>query len=327
MIARALLLAALALAGAAVSAEAQDLDRDGLPDLFEQALLDRFKPTLVLSADECDARPARFEPGQRDPHLAGRDGTLYGQVTPRGRNADGRFEVELKYFHLWARDCGRPSHALDAEHVSALATGSDLQPEGWEAVFWYAAAHQGTICDASSGAPASAVDAVTAGPTVYVSRGKHATYLDRGHCKWGCGSDSCDPGQRLSGNGVINLGEPDAPLNGTEWIRSRRWKLAEKMRPDFDPATRASLDSAHPFEVLALKLGFRAHQAPILGGDTGLDALITGVDAAGLAISKTGQATGGALKKTAGAVGRSMRKTANGVARFLRLRGKEKDSP
>jgi hypothetical protein len=324
VIARALLLAALALAGLASPVEAQDLDRDGLPDHFEQALLDRFKPTLVLSADECDLRPARFEPGQRDPRLVDRDGTLYGQVTPRGRSADGRLEVEVKYFHLWSRDCGRPSHALDAEHVSALATGPDSQPESWQAVFWYAAAHQGTICDASSGAPASAVGAVTAGPTVYVSRGKHATYLDRGHCKWGCGSDSCNPGQRLSGNSVINLGEPDAPLNGTEWIRSRRWRLAEKMRSDFDPATRASLDSAHPLEVLALKLGFRAHQAPILGGDTGLDALVASADAAGLAISRTGQATGGALKKTAGAVSRSVSKTASGVAWFLRIRKKEK---
>lgn len=319
MIARALLLAALGLAGAAVPAGAQDLDHDGLPDLFEQALLDRFRPTLVLSADECDVRPARFEPGQRDPQLADRDGTLYGQVTPRQRSADGRLEVELKYFHLWARDCGRPSHALDVEHVSALATGPGLQPEGWEAAFWYAAAHQGTICDASSGAPASAVGAAIAGPTVYVSRGKHATYLDRGHCKWGCGSDSCDPGERLSGNRVINLGEPDAPLNGTEWIRSRRWKLAEKMRSDFDPATRASLDSAHPFEVLALKLGFRAHQAPILGGDTGLDALVAGADAAGLAVTRTGQATVGAVKKTTNAVGRSLANAARGVARFLRL--------
>lgn len=310
MIGRAGVLATLALLYAAPPATAQDLDRDGLPDTFEQALLDRFRPTLVLSAGECDLLPAAFEPGTRHPRLADRDGTLYGQVTPRERRADGRREVELKYFHLWVRDCGRPSHALDAEHVSALVAGSDSQPDGWEAIYWYAAAHQGTICDASSGAQASALGAVTVGPTVYVSRGKHASYLDRGHCKWGCGSDSCDPGARLPPGPVVNLGEPDAPLNGAEWINSRRWSLVAKMRSDFSPSTRASLDSAHPLQILALKLGFRAHQAPILGGDTGLDALVAAGDAAGLALAETGKATGTALGKTANAVGTAFRRTA-----------------
>lgn len=319
MTVRVVLLAAIALAGAASLANAQDLDRDGLADTFEQALLDRFRPTLILSADECDVRPAAFEPGRQDPVLTARDGTLYGQVTPRGEGADGRREVELKYFHLWVRDCGRPSHALDVEHVSALVAGAGEDASRWEAVYWYAAAHQGTICDASSGAPAMAVDAVAGGPMVYVSRGKHASYLDRGHCKWGCGSDTCDPGQRLINSRVINLGEPDQPLNGAEWIHSRRWQLAGKMHSDFDSSTRASLDSAHPFEVLALKLGFRAHQAPILGGDTGLDALVVAGDAAALALTKTGQATGGALKETASAVGRSLTRTVRGVARFLRV--------
>ncbi len=323
MIARTLLLAVASLAAASL-ANAQDLDRDGLADALEQALLDRFRPTLVLSAGECDVLPASFEPGTRDPRLARRDGTLYGQVTPRGQQADRRQEVELKYFHLWVRDCGRPSHALDVEHVSALVAGVGEDASRWEAVYWYAAAHQGTICDASSGAPAGAVEAVAGGPAVYVSRGKHASYLDRSHCKWGCGSDTCDSGQRLTNSRVINLGEPDLPLNGAEWIHSRRWQLVGKMRSDFDSSARASLDSAHPFEVLALKLGFRAHQAPILGGDTGLDALVAAGDAAGLAMSKTGQATGGALKETASAVGRSLGKAARGVARFLGLRRGEK---
>ena len=77
---------------------------------------------------------------------------------------------------------------------SSTRRALDAPPEEWEAAYWYAAAHEGTVCDASSGAAAAAVRATTAGPYVYVSRGKHASYLNRGHCKWGCGSDRCDPG-------------------------------------------------------------------------------------------------------------------------------------
>ena len=99
----------------APAASAQDLDRDGLGDSFEQALLARFIPTFYVSAGECDGLPAAFSPGTVHPTVAARNGTIHGRAFPA---ANGR--VELQYFHLWARDCGRGGHALDAEHVSAL---------------------------------------------------------------------------------------------------------------------------------------------------------------------------------------------------------------
>ena len=211
----------------APAASAQDLDHDGLEDAFEQALLERFIPTFYVSAGECDGLPAAFAPGTADPAVAARNGTIHGRAFPA---ANGR--VELQYFHLWARDCGRGGHALDAEHVSALI---EPLPDGsWAATLWYAAAHEDTFCDHSTGARATTLGAVSAGPRVYISRGKHASYLDQGHCARGCGTDACPMGQPLAVAALVNIGEPGAPLNGATWLASARWPLGNKLQTDFD---------------------------------------------------------------------------------------------
>jgi hypothetical protein len=54
----------------------QDLDHDGLPDPLEQALLERFLPTFVLSAGECDGLPAAMASATHDPRVAWKDGTI-----------------------------------------------------------------------------------------------------------------------------------------------------------------------------------------------------------------------------------------------------------
>jgi hypothetical protein len=300
---------------------AQDLDRDGLADQLEQALLERFAPTLVLSAGECDGQPATLEPWALDPRVIDRSGTVYGHVALRAARP-GRVEIEIKYFHLWGRDCGRPSHALDIERVSALvhAPRLDAPADDWQAAYWYAAAHEGTVCDASSGAAAQAVRATAVGPYVYVSRGKHASYLNRGHCKWGCGSDLCDPGPPSPRGAVLNLGERDAPLNGATWLGSRRWGLADKLATDFDPDLRARFDREPPSAVLALQVARRPIQAPILGGDTGLDALILAGKAATLSLDAAADGTATAVEATAQAVGTAAGKTLRGIAWFLRLK-------
>jgi hypothetical protein len=312
----------LALACSAGPAVAQDLDRDGLPDALEQALLERFLPTLVLSADECDGRPAAIRPGSVDPVVMARDGTLYGHVTIRATR-DQAVEVEVKYFHVWGRDCGRPGHAWDAEHVSALvyAPGLDAPLDAWQAEYWYAAAHEGTVCDASSGATAATLRASRVGPYVYVSRGKHASYLARGQCKWGCGSDLCDsPGEPLTRAGVVNVGEPDAPLNGATWMHSGQLALADKLATDFAPTVRARFDVDPPTTVQALRIHLRPLQAPILGGDTGLDALIAAGRAAADALASSGEAAATAAEATGRAVGTALSRTVKGIAWFLRRR-------
>lgn len=298
---------------------AQDLDRDGIADRLEQALLERFRPTFVLSAGECDGQPATMTPWAADPVVLDRSGTIYGHVALRGA-PPGRVEIEIKYFHLWARDCGRPSHALDTERVSALvhAPALDAAIDEWRADYWYAAAHEGTVCDASSGAAAEALRATGVGPYVYVSRGKHASYLNRGHCKWGCGSDLCDPGPPAPRGAVVNLGERDAPLNGATWLGSRRWELAARLGTDFDPDRRARFDRDPPTGVAALHVARRPIQAPILGGDTGLDALLLAGKTATLSLDAAADATATAVEATGQAVGTAAGKTLRGIAWFLR---------
>lgn len=262
--------------GAAATVSAQDLDRDGLSDQLEQALLDRFAPTLLLARGECEVAPASFRPFTPEPLVQRQDGTIYGQAFA-SETIDGRARVELHFFHLWSRDCGRLGHDLDAEHVSAMVSASrpDAPPSLWMADVWYAAAHQGSACDASSGAPARVINAEANGPRVFVSKGKHASYFDRGQCKWGCGGDECGDDRVIVPHTVVNIGERDAPLAGALWIQSDRWPLSKKLSSDFDPAMRGRLDEVD--HVMPLMLHLRAPQAPVLAGDTALDGLGTAV--------------------------------------------------
>jgi len=285
---------------AAIPAAAQDLDRDGLPDRFEQALLERFTPTLLLARGECDGAPASFVAFRSDPFVRAKDSTLYGQAFAL-ESSEGRARIELHYFHLWSRDCGRLGHDLDAEHVSAIVSASRLNAPAslWIAEVWYAAAHEGSACDASSGAQARAIKAEANGPRIFISKGKHASYLDGGQCKWGCG-DECGDGRTVIPTQVINIGERRAPLNGALWIHSQRWPLAEKLSSDFDPSMRARLDADGGDHVVPLMQHLRAPQAPVLAGGAALDGL-------GLAIVHAEEAVTTATKAVARFV-RRMRK-------------------
>lgn len=277
---------------------AKDRDRDGLADSLEQALLDRFAPTLLLARGECDVAPASFEPGASQPRVHARDGTIYGQAFPLPASA-GRTQIELHYFHLWSRDCGRLGHDLDAEHVSAIvsAAAPNVPPGGWIADAWYAAAHEGSACDASSGALASALNAQTSGPRVFVSRGKHASYFDRGQCKWGCGGDECGDDATIAPRTVINIGELNAPLNGAQWVQSRQWPLARKLGSDFDPARRASLEGSGGAHIVSLTMHLRAAQAPVLAGDTAIDGVSAAVGSTAGAVSTATRAVTHLLRR------------------------------
>ena len=158
-----------------------DTDRDGLSDEFEQTLLLRFAPRFHISGADCDVAPAEFQEGLSDPKVKARNGTVYGQVFPVRRDGVAGNFIEIHFYHLWGEDCGLTGHALDAESVSALlrADGDQWRPEGWLAEFWYAAAHENTLCDMSNGATATALRALEHGPDVWVSRNKHASYLSR----------------------------------------------------------------------------------------------------------------------------------------------------
>lgn len=314
---------ALAFVAAATLAAA-DLDQDGLDDVVEQRLLETFAPRFLLSSGECDGLPARFAPDEAQPRVIARDGTIYGQASPR---SGGR--IELRFFHLWARDCGRISHELDAEHVSALVA-REAHGE-WRAIAWYAAAHEGTACDVSSLARATSVDAEIRGPRVWISRGKHASFLDRRRCAWGCGGDLCDAGAPMRISQIVNLGESGRPLNGATWTASSRWRLSSKMSSDFTDWRLAKLADASWSGVKTLNVEMQTAQSVILGGDSTADALtLAGGETDRALTASTGkveasltraaEATGAALTVSAARTGRALQRSARNVTRFLGAR-------
>ncbi|MGC4054042.1 MAG: hypothetical protein QM757_33575 [Paludibaculum sp.] len=294
---------------------------------MEQALLEQFVPKLQLSSQECDLLPAEFRPGLPHPQMLARNGTLYGQVFPRTSSALSGRLIEIHYYHLWSRDCGRGGHRLDAEHVSVLVREQSTAgaTDDWTALFWYAAAHEDTLCDFSSAAKAKDLAAEDGGATIWVSRGKHASFLNHGACTWGCGGDVCEGGKPWKATRIINVGEAAALLNGTEWIRSNQWPMLEKLGIDFTDELIASLSKRREPGVMTLHVPLRTPQAVLLAGDSTADALAVSGVKTGNALASAGSSTDGAVLKSAGktggAIGTAGAKTGNAVARSTKGTG------
>lgn len=304
-----------------------DADRDGLPDATEQRLLERFRPVFHFSRTDCDGLPAQFTPGLNAPKVLARNGTIYGQVFPVKLAGRAGAYVEVHYFHLWRRDCGRAGHELDAEHVSVLLRSERAAaPAGdWRAVYWYAGAHEDTVCDASNGARAASLSAEDRGPHVWVSHGKHASYLALELCRRkGCGGDRCEDMVEGPPGAVVNLGEWGAPLNGAAWVSGGKWKMGPKFQSDFSPAALARLEKLTETSAGPVNGAVAPGKAVMLAGNETLGAIETGGRHTGEALKtadrETGEAlgaatqkTGSAISKGASATGRSIRKAVKTV--------------
>jgi len=293
----------------AVSQTSVDSDRDGLPDAKEQALFEKFRPTFMISATDCSIRPARFEPDRPVPTPVTPDGTIYGQVFPIHDSST----IEIHYYTLWGKDCGRIKHPLDVEHVSVLV----VDKEGTEprALYWYAGAHEKTACDISSGARANAIGAEAHGPKVWSSAGKHALYLKKSMCGHGCGADSCADDVELVQNGpVINLGELKTPLNGSSWTASPAWALSDKMDSDFSADVIARLDATSGETVMTLR-GNSSLRGTIQGSDAALGGASTGAHHTAAALDTANGHTSRSLGKAMNATGRSLRRAWKAVVR------------
>ncbi len=335
---------------AAMSQQATDTDADGLSDAFEAALLHKFQPQFGISKEDCAGEPAQFAPGTARPTVLAEDGTLYGQAFPRKATADGQHQIELHFYHLWRTDCGRIGHPLDAEHVSVLLRGSGSDASQWTAVYWYAAAHEDTVCDASQITRASTLEAETHGPTVWISKGKHGSFLDEELCQRGCGGDRCLDTKPLISAGVVNLGEYAAAMNGAVWSHSSEWPLAAKMRRSDFPAGRTSLVQREPGTTIVwANPEKRPAQAAILGGNAAIEGAIVGggstADAlavsendtntalvlagarSGNALANTTQKTGNALTKSYRGVRHALKTAAKRTGGALGVDGGEKDAP
>lgn len=290
-------------AASQVSTSDPDSDGDGLSDRLEDSLLQTFRPTLMVSGDDCSALPARFTPGVAVPTVLRDDGTLYGQAFPRQHQPGEPPQIELHYYHLWRRDCGRMGHPLDAEHVAALLQGTpggDLtNASAWTAVYWYAAAHEDTLCDASQLTRATTLHATTQGATVWISSGKHASFLSEELCHHGCGSDSCVQSRAVPVLPVINLGEAAHPMNGALWIASGQWPLHGKLvRSDFRKDRSARMAELPSSDILWANPAKRPAQAAIQGGTVSIEGTERGEQATSDAVATGSRSTHAALRIT-----------------------------
>jgi hypothetical protein len=323
------LLLFLLVLSAAAALSAADSDRDGLSNDFEQELLYKFAPSFMLSPTDCDGSPAEFERGTPDPRATGRNGTIYGQVFPTILPARTGSFIEIHYYHLWSRDCGPNAHALDAEHVSALVSSPRaLAPASlWRAEYWYAAAHEDTICDASHAVRSSFLKAERQGPTIWISAGKHASFLNRDLCRGGCGGDDCSVVVPLSLSKIVNLGEVNAPANGALWVAWPAWSLAAKMgTADLPETVLVKLDEPDPPSIVSINESQAPVKTAILVTTSTADALINADQKTDAAISKSAVAVGKSVKISTGKTGSGLHRAGRAVWKALRGSPKQKDS-
>ncbi len=252
---------------AAMPQQATDSDADGLSDALEGALLQKFQPRFEISREDCAGEPAQFAPGAVRPTVLAEDGTIYGQAFPRKAAADGERQIELHFYHLWRVDCGRLGHPLDAEHVSVLLRGSGSDASQWKAAYWYAAAHEDTVCDASQITRASTLQAEKRGPTVWISRGKHGSFLDEELCRRGCGGDRCAD---TKPHGLCRPGQSGRVRRGDERngvVALRGGGHCGEDAPQRFPADRTSLVEREPeTNIVWANPEKRPAQAAILAG-------------------------------------------------------------
>ncbi|MBS1816154.1 MAG: hypothetical protein JSS87_14885 [Acidobacteria bacterium] len=292
-----------------------DSDHDGLDDTLEQALLERFVPIFMVSKEDCSVAPARFREDIALPTVAADDGTIYGQAFRTGAG------IELHFYHLWRADCGRMGHPLDTEHVSTLLTGTGDDDATYTARYWYAAAHEDTVCDASQITRAATINAQTHGAKVWISTGKHASFLDEELCKRGCGGDRCEEMTELHNVHVINLGEADAPMNGAVWAQSAAWPglLSTKMtRSDMRAPLLTRLETLPDTDVAWANPEKRPAQATIAAGSTTIDALAMSDRKTNTALVIATDHTSNALDKSYGAVKGAIGTSLKNTGRFLR---------
>jgi hypothetical protein len=309
-----------------------DSDADGLSDALEQRLLEQFVPTFEIGAHDCSVRPAEFSRNVQLATVQAEDGTIYGQAFPVRAVGSGR-EVELHFYQLWRRDCGEHGHPLDAEHVAVLVRASG---DEWKALYWYAAAHEQTVCDVSQIARASTLRAETKGARVWISPDKHASYLDRRLCSAGCGADVCEQMVPLATKRVVNLGEVGHLMDGSEFVGSSGWPLAQKMQQSNFPAEPVARLERLPETEIAW---FRPGRHPMQGvigisstteGAIGKGASETGSsldvagDSASDAISVAGDSTGNALVTSYRKTKRALGKAGRGVGGAIGLQGEPK---
>ena len=289
-----------------------DSDIDGMSDALEQALLIQFAPTFMVGRHDCSDIPAEFAPDRKTPTVKAENGTIYGQVFPAKSSSDALPAAEIHYYHLWKRDCGPHGHPLDTEHVAVLvsASGSQTDTARWKAIYWYAAAHENTVCDVSQITRASTLHAEEHGAKVWISPGKHASYLNETLCQAGCGADKCVDMVALPPGEIINLGEPGHPMNGSVFIASSEWPLMDKMsKTNFPPEPIARLNQMPDADIAWFKVGRHPARGIISNSSSTEHVLAGGASHTTSSLSKAGASTDVAISVVQDETGNALQKT------------------
>jgi hypothetical protein len=205
--------------------------------------------------------------------------------------------MEIQYYHLWERDCGVVTpHPLDVERVVALLVPSE---EGWQALYWFAAAHEGTVCDTSNAATAATLGAHSSGPLVWISAGKHASYLHPKLCgQRGCGGDTCREMEDLPPGSLINLGEAQSPLHGAVWTKSKEWPFESKLGRVFQSDLIAQIEDSDDLVLARVNGRLRPTQFSISVAGEAIDALDTASRYGGAGVNAAEKHSGNALAKS-----------------------------
>jgi len=302
-----------------------DSDSDGMSDALEQALLIQFAPAFMVGRHDCSEIPAEFAPDMKTPTVKAEDGTIYGQVFPAKSSSGDLPAAEIHYYHLWKRDCGPHGHPLDTEHVAALVRASDSDPgtARWKAIYWYAAAHENTVCDVSQITRASMLHAEEHGAKVWISPGKHASYLNETLCQAGCGADKCVDMVALPPGKIINLGEPGHPMNGSVFIASSEWPLMDKMsNTNFPPGPIARLNRLPETDIAWFNAGKHPAQRTIAVSSSTEQVIAGGARNTTSSLSTAGTSTDTAISvaqdNTGNAIQKSYRHTKHALGASAR---------
>jgi hypothetical protein len=293
-------------------AAAADSDHDGMSDALEQALLTQFVPAFMVGRHDCSELPAEFEPNMKVPTVKAEDGTIYGQVFPAKSSSGALPVAEIHYYHLWRSDCGPHGHHLDTEHVAVLVSASESQSGSakWKATYWYAAAHENTVCDVSQITRASTLHAEERGAKVWISPGKHASYLNERLCQAGCGADRCVDMVALRPGKIINLGETGHPMNGSVFIASSEWPLIDKMsETNFPPEPIARLNQLPETDIAWFNAGRHPTRQIVAVSSSTEQAIAGGARHTTSALSGAGTSTDTAISVAQDDTGNALQKS------------------
>jgi hypothetical protein len=194
--------------------------------------------------------------------------------------------------------------------VLVNASDSNLDSTKWKATYWYAAAHEKTVCDVSHITRASTLHAEENGARVFISPGKHASYLNEKLCQAGCGADKCVDMVALPAGRIINLGEAGHPMNGSVFIASTEWPLVEKMNnTNFPPEPLARLNKMPDTDIAWFNPGHHPAQGIISNSSATKQAIAGGANHTTSSLSKAGTSTGAAISVSTDNTGNALQKT------------------